>query len=125
MEKVKSHDNILGKIIDLKMKESCTIIGTLYKCMPNKPCILNEITEESAVTDNFKESYTSEKDTLVLEDESGRVALLGEIPVEALATGRQLLKKSGKLFEFIFIINYVYARYCDCCIRDDGKWRWV
>lgn len=40
---------ILPKIIDLKTGETRILAGTLYKDMPMKPCILDEITEEVCV----------------------------------------------------------------------------
>ena len=38
--------SILSKLIDVKGGEKMILLGTLYKEMPLKPCILDEITEE-------------------------------------------------------------------------------
>ena len=35
-----------GKVLDVKVEESCIIIGTLYADMPLKPNILREVSRE-------------------------------------------------------------------------------
>lgn len=45
----KSKMNIVPKIIDLETNVECVIIGTVYKEMLCKPCVLDEITEEVGV----------------------------------------------------------------------------
>ena len=71
---------------------SCWIIGTLYKEMKKKPCVLDELDEtEDAVP--VMASYTDDDDYLVLEDETGRIQLLpgadagAALDVKRLVTG--------------------------------------
>ena len=46
-QKCREYDcTILSKLIDVKGGEKMILLGTLYKEMPLKPCILDEITEE-------------------------------------------------------------------------------
>lgn len=67
----------------------CYIVGTLYKDMPMKPNILDEYhaREHYMPPPKEKDKYTSPKDSLKLEDRTGRVPLLGNIPIENLTTG--------------------------------------
>lgn len=76
---------VLPRIIDLKESMQCTVVGTLVK-----DCSMNNSNEALPYSSYFGESngtvnstiepplrsYCSEKDLLVLEDESGRVELL-------------------------------------------------
>lgn len=58
----------------------CYITGTIYKDMALKPNILDEITREKWIqAPPPRERYTSEKDSIVLEDMTGRVILKGDV----------------------------------------------
>ena len=61
-------------------KESILVIGTVFKLQENKPSILTELSEDAELEVPREQStvYTSENDTLVLEDETMRVKLAGE-----------------------------------------------
>ena len=65
---------------DEDMKESILVIGTVFKLQENKPSILTELSEDAELEVPREQStvYTSENDTLVLEDETMRVKLAGE-----------------------------------------------
>lgn len=53
------------------------LIGTVLKDMPKKPCVLDEITEEKGIEVlDLHQDFTSKDDSLILEDETGRVALV-------------------------------------------------
>jgi hypothetical protein len=53
------------------------IIGTIFKQQPQKPSILQELVEDNPmVPSQPKTNYTSDKDTLILEDETARVHLV-------------------------------------------------
>lgn len=66
--------NILG----LEEGKECIIVGTLYKHMKLKPCILDEYAKERSTTPLVKpHNFMHPDDHLVLEDESGRVKLEG------------------------------------------------
>ena len=69
------------KIIDCETLEGkeCVLVGTLYKEMELKPSVLDEFKELGAINVNVKpiEKYSSPNDFLLLEDESGRVRLIG------------------------------------------------
>jgi len=82
---------ILPKIIDLKEGDHCVIIGTAFKVLAIKPNILDEFVADEATTSleiQRHKKLASEKDILLLEDESGRVQLRGNnIDVQSLVTG--------------------------------------
>lgn len=79
----------IDRIISIKEKEVCYIIGTVFQEMSLKPTILDEITREAWVqAPPPKDKYFSESDTYILEDESGRVKLVGDIlKTNMLVTG--------------------------------------
>jgi len=83
---------ICERIVELDVGKESVVIGTLYKEMSKKPCLLDEINvlETQFGPDNNEEdkNYASEDDQLILEDESGRVSLRGAVlPVGRLSTG--------------------------------------
>ncbi|EFA84825.1 DNA polymerase delta subunit 2 [Heterostelium album PN500] len=61
----------INKILHLKPGEECILIGTLYKEMPLKPNILKQYAQD-------KSSLIDVGDLLILEDETGRVKLVGD-----------------------------------------------
>jgi len=95
------------RIIELALGEEAALVGTLYKDMPKKPCVLDEYADEAEGGDDAAAgggdgaeakraarvaTFSSEKDSLVLEDGSGRVPLVfdgceGGCPVGELVTG--------------------------------------
>lgn len=107
---------VCQRILDLVPEKKCIIAGTLYKDMKLKPCILDEYNKEkgsSAAADVLAsaasaaaiasgesaslsnmvavQSLRSADDSLILEDEYGRVQLVGvseeALPVSQLASG--------------------------------------
>ncbi len=82
------------KTLDLSRGTPSIIIGTLYKEMKYKPCILDEYAKERGVEAAVSTGPTlvAADDTLVLEDEFGRVGLTStagsnDLPVSLLVTG--------------------------------------
>mmetsp|Transcript_42217 Transcript_42217/g.108722 ORF Transcript_42217/g.108722 Transcript_42217/m.108722 type:complete len:493 (-) Transcript_42217:157-1635(-) len=66
-----------SRILDLTAGGKNVICGTLYKSMKLKPTVMSEYLKDFSMEDELKkEHYTSEDDTLELEDESGRVELI-------------------------------------------------
>ena len=126
------------RIIDLEVGEEAALVGTLYKDMPKKPCVLNEYEDEdedefSVPVDNGSGNagagaaagaaakpklprvlpYSSAADTLVLEDGSGRVPLTwdsceGGCPVGELVTG-VVIAVEGK---FDAAASFAVKRWC-------------
>ncbi|KAI5056668.1 hypothetical protein GOP47_0028486 [Adiantum capillus-veneris] len=67
--------NILG----LEEGVDCIVIGTLYKQMQLKPSILDEYAKERSVAPLVSpHNFVHANDYLILEDESGRIRLVGE-----------------------------------------------
>lgn len=53
------------------------MIGTIFKYQPEKPSILQELSEDNPMVPVVpKTNYTSDKDTIQLEDETTRVQLV-------------------------------------------------
>ncbi|KAI8064736.1 DNA polymerase alpha/epsilon subunit B-domain-containing protein [Gongronella butleri] len=77
------------KCLDVQANELCYIIGTVYMDMPLKPNVLKDLSDESSLSlPPAPEKYRSEGSTISLEDESGRVRLIGaRLDKELLVTG--------------------------------------
>ncbi|RHY28976.1 hypothetical protein DYB32_005558 [Aphanomyces invadans] len=83
-----AHVPILPKIIDLSAGDQCVVIGTIFRVLAKKPNILDEfVVDEVLVLQEESTCLASDADQLLLEDESGRVALFGNIRMEELVTG--------------------------------------
>lgn len=69
----------VNRILDIKKGERCWIVGTVYKEMPLKDNVLNDLAKEHGVEPPPPRlKFHSKEDMAVLEDESGRVPLGGE-----------------------------------------------
>ncbi|GLT77943.1 hypothetical protein SLA2020_494960 [Shorea laevis] len=67
-------------VLQLEQGKECVIVGTLYKHMKLKPCVLDEYSKERSVTPLVKpHNFMHPDDKLVLEDDSGRVKLAGSV----------------------------------------------
>ncbi|GMF43305.1 unnamed protein product [Phytophthora fragariaefolia] len=81
---------VLAKVIDLKADgRECVLIGTLLKVLAAKPDLFDALTSEAGVTplEKVDGPLASDHDELLLEDESGRVQLVGRVDVARLVTG--------------------------------------
>ncbi|XP_050226360.1 DNA polymerase delta small subunit [Mercurialis annua] len=76
-------------VLGLEEGKECIIVGTLFKHMKLKPCILDEYSKERSAVPLVKaHNFMHADDHLVLEDESGRVKLGGDmLPPSAYVTG--------------------------------------
>ncbi|KAK9716935.1 DNA polymerase delta small subunit Cdc1 [Basidiobolus ranarum] len=79
----------ISKVLDIKEGELCYVIGTIYVEMEYKPNILDDVTKEHwVIAPPPREKYAGGNDSIVLEDESGRISLNGNIlKSEQLVTG--------------------------------------
>lgn len=76
-------------VLGLEEGKDCIIVGTLYKHMKLKPTILDEYSKERSVEPLVQpQNFMHSDDHLVLEDESGRVKLRGDVlPPSVYVTG--------------------------------------
>lgn len=73
---------------DADRKEDILIVGTIFKQQENKPSILKEFSEDKInVVQKELDSFVSETDTLVLEDENMRIKLIGNVEPSMLVNG--------------------------------------
>lgn len=87
----------------------CVIIGTMYKEMALKPCILDEYKDKKPSTS--LPHFRSPEDTLVLEDEDGRIKLESDskiLPVQALCTGIVVALRGREGEGGLFAVEEVY-----------------
>ncbi|RPA91381.1 hypothetical protein L873DRAFT_1831400 [Choiromyces venosus 120613-1] len=79
-----------NRVLDVRQGEICWIVGTIYMDMPLKPNILDDITKHNwiAAPPPRDKYMTPGEDQVMLEDESGRVKLVGKmLEKEYLVTG--------------------------------------
>ncbi|CBJ32730.1 conserved unknown protein [Ectocarpus siliculosus] len=70
----------VDRLVNMREGDEWVVIGTTYKAMKLRPSILNEFREDRGISMAVVApvgSFTSEDDSLVLEDESGRVSISG------------------------------------------------
>lgn len=74
------------RVLDIKANEPCWCIGTIYCEMQYKPNILQEIIQDTYGAPDLVKSYIDSSDNnkneIMLEDESGRVLLVGDMALE-------------------------------------------
>eukprot|EP00898_Chlorokybus_atmophyticus_P001836 jgi/Chlat1/2653/Chrsp178S02503 len=77
------------KILSLEEEVDCCVIGTLYKEMALKPCILDDYLKDRSIAPLVKGTkFVKPDDALHLEDESGRMRLIGAaIDTQTLVSG--------------------------------------
>ena len=87
------HAPILGSILDVTDETTSTVIlvGAVIKMMKKRHTVLDEYVKEAWIdAPPVEDSYVGEDDSIVLEDESGTIALTGDpdiLPVGTLLTG--------------------------------------
>ncbi|KIY72957.1 hypothetical protein CYLTODRAFT_366735 [Cylindrobasidium torrendii FP15055 ss-10] len=79
----------VDRVLDILKGQICWILGTVYVDMPLKPNVLEDIARDHSIpAPPSAPKYCSPQDAILLEDESGRVKLVGEKIKEAhLVTG--------------------------------------
>ena len=79
------------RVLDVRQGELCWITGTVYMDMPLKPNILEDVAKDRWISaPSSTQKYLSEdgRDAVLLEDDSGRVRLVGDVlESTALVTG--------------------------------------
>ncbi|XP_015907369.1 DNA polymerase delta subunit 2 [Parasteatoda tepidariorum] len=92
------------QLSDILADEHVIVIGTIFKMMELHPTILKEISEEhNMIPQPVTEHYTSDDDYVILEDDTQRVMLCGNIDPHAFVTGVNIAvsgytEESGKFF---------------------------
>ena len=82
----------VNRVLEIQQGQLCWVIGTIYKDMPLKPNVLEDLCKEHwLIAPPPRQKYIgagSVDDKIMLEDESGRVNLVGQgIHAELLVTG--------------------------------------
>jgi DNA polymerase delta subunit 2 len=80
---------VLPKIIDLRVGVECIIVGTTLKQLDKKPDLFAALTSDEKILSlaSLSLKMATPNDELILEDESGRVELTGNINIGELVTG--------------------------------------
>ncbi|KAI0781162.1 DNA polymerase alpha/epsilon subunit B-domain-containing protein [Trametes elegans] len=77
------------RVLDVEKGQLCFIIGTVYMDMPLKPNVLEDVARDRSIpAPPPREKFNSDEDNVMLEDESGRICLVGDrIRSACLVTG--------------------------------------
>eukprot|EP00002_Diphylleia_rotans_P039062 TRINITY_DN8972_c0_g1_i1.p1 TRINITY_DN8972_c0_g1~~TRINITY_DN8972_c0_g1_i1.p1 ORF type:complete len:408 (+),score=89.56 TRINITY_DN8972_c0_g1_i1:404-1627(+) len=80
---------IVDKVIDLVEGKPSILLGTVFKEMSSRPSVIQQYANDRTVKTLTKSrNYTHDKDSLILEDNSGRIRLVGsQLPVHKFVTG--------------------------------------
>lgn len=82
----------VGRILDTVEGQHCFVVGAIYAAMPFKPDVLEEVAHSATQAPALRtpETYADpERDALFIEDESGRVRLVGERIARGSALARR------------------------------------
>ncbi|TDZ19659.1 DNA polymerase delta small subunit [Colletotrichum orbiculare MAFF 240422] len=72
----------VNRVLDVRQGELCWVTGTVYMDMPLKPNILEDVSKDRWISAPIStDRYYSEddKDQIMIEDDSGRIRLVGDI----------------------------------------------
>jgi DNA polymerase delta subunit 2 len=76
------------KVLCLEHGVEQIAIGTLYKDMKLKPTVLKEYTEDATMAQQLSaDTFCDDTDGLVLEDDSARIKLTGDLDTDSLVSG--------------------------------------
>ncbi|KAF9771479.1 hypothetical protein IL306_010895 [Fusarium sp. DS 682] len=77
------------RVLDVRQGELCWVTGTVYMEMPLKPNILEDVSKDRWISAPIlTPKYFSKDDQVMLEDESGRIRLVGDLlKTVSLVTG--------------------------------------
>ncbi|KAL4810961.1 DNA polymerase alpha/epsilon subunit B-domain-containing protein [Aspergillus unguis] len=87
------HARRVERVLDVRQGELCWVAGTIYMNMPLKPNILDDLTKDNFTTappprQTYRDPSHPELTEIMLEDESGRLRLVGsKLRSVQLATG--------------------------------------
>ncbi|KAJ7172733.1 DNA polymerase alpha/epsilon subunit B-domain-containing protein [Mycena filopes] len=86
---IKGDPVLVPKVLEVEKSQLCYIVGTVYMDMPLKPNVMEDIARDNSIPPPPPLSkFYSPDDNIMLEDESGRIQLVGERVVGArLVTG--------------------------------------
>lgn len=104
----------MNNILDIQPGTRAIIIGTLYKEMPKKPCVLANGGGVAGMLAKGDQNYCSEEDYMVLEDSSGRIKIktTSKIQPSKFITG-SIIGMKGRVDENgnFEVDDYTYADY--------------
>ncbi|KAL5529429.1 hypothetical protein ACEPAG_5414 [Sanghuangporus baumii] len=79
---------LVPRVLDVVTSQVCFIVGTVYMNMPQKPNVLEDVGRDRSLPEPpAREKYLSSDDEIVLEDDSGRIQLVGEALMRVIDEG--------------------------------------
>ncbi|KAF8841170.1 hypothetical protein BDN67DRAFT_1047248 [Paxillus ammoniavirescens] len=67
------------RVLDVVKSQLCWVLGTVYMDMPLKPNVMEDLGRDHSLPPPLlREKFYSDEDSVMLEDESGRIKLVGE-----------------------------------------------
>ncbi|GAA5914516.1 hypothetical protein JCM5296_003057 [Sporobolomyces johnsonii] len=113
LEGVSTPPQHVKRLLEVENGKLCYVIGTVYVDMPLKPNVLEDLARDHhIVAPPTRRKYHSDSDEIMLEDESGRVRLVGQKVADAAGTfvtgtiiaalGAETASGDFEVFEFCF-----------------------
>ncbi|KAJ7470530.1 DNA polymerase alpha/epsilon subunit B-domain-containing protein [Mycena latifolia] len=76
---IKGNPVLVPKVLEVEKSQLCYIVGTVYMDMPLKPNVMEDIARDNSIPPPPPlPKFYSADDSVMLEDESGRIQLVGE-----------------------------------------------
>ncbi|KAH9483725.1 DNA polymerase delta small subunit [Psilocybe cubensis] len=117
---------LVPRALEIEKGKLCYVIGTVYMDMPLKPNVMIDIARDQSIPPPpLPEKFFSPNDNVMLEDESGRIKLVGDCVKNAmLVTGVIIgalgMETPGGVFE---VIDICYAEMAPQTQQDDEETR--
>uniref|UniRef100_A0A7N0V3T3 DNA polymerase delta small subunit n=3 Tax=Kalanchoe fedtschenkoi TaxID=63787 RepID=A0A7N0V3T3_KALFE len=118
-------------VLELEKDKECIVVGTVYKHMKLKPCILDEYSKDRTTAPLVKhQNFMHPDDYLVLEDESGRVKLGGKVMLPSVYVTGVVVAMHGKEtsageFLVLDVMEAGLPRQIDQSIKSRGEDKYV
>ncbi|GAA6014880.1 hypothetical protein JCM11491_002147 [Sporobolomyces phaffii] len=122
------------RLLEVQNGQLCYVLGTLYVDMPLKPNVLEDLARDHHITaPPQRRKYCSSSDEIMLEDESGRVRLVGQKIIDhggSFVTGTIVACLGAETSSGDFeVFEYLYAGMPDqpraAATKSDDGGEWV
>jgi DNA polymerase delta subunit 2 len=100
----------VNSIRDIPTDRECAVVGTVFKEMKNRPCILDEYDKVKSNAAKARTLHTSPDDSLILEDDTGRIRLANQpdstvLDIKSLVSGPVIALRGTVNAAGVFVVR--------------------